>query len=166
MSISLIDWKSLLESQRNLDSFIFKNKSLSYEDTTNERILALVVELNELANTAKSFKFWSVKEGNKKEMLEEYVDVLHFILSICIEKNIDVSDINFSEDKFLNKKELTEKFIYLNKTFDFSVGKEQFKKWIIDFLSLGSNLGFNWQQIEEAYFYKLNVNKKRQNNNY
>ena len=49
-------------------------------------MLALLVEIGELANETRSFKFWSVKPASEKKIiLEEFVDGIHFILSLGIE---------------------------------------------------------------------------------
>ena len=48
--------------------------------------MALLVE-RELANETRSFKFWSTKGPSANEIiLEEYVDSIHFLLSLLIEK--------------------------------------------------------------------------------
>ena len=53
------------------------------KDFLNERILALFVEVGEFANATRSFKYWSKKPPESKErLLDEYVDMLHFYLSI------------------------------------------------------------------------------------
>src|SRR5690625_2038703 len=89
----------LFEAQRKLDERIVKEKGLENEDLLDKKILALLVELGELANKYRGFKFWSEdQEPNtkvyygppelpdvgtyKNPLLEEYVDCLHFILSI------------------------------------------------------------------------------------
>jgi len=49
----------------------------------NDRILALFTEVGEFANATKCFKYWSNKPPESKErLLDEYVDILHFYLSI------------------------------------------------------------------------------------
>src|SRR5690625_7690129 len=121
----------LFPIQKKLDERIVKEKGLEGQDLLPEKILALQVELGELANEWRGFKFWSenqasnvrvlevawgkaphlymcqecngefhVEEANelsykcdlcmskllavvvKNTLLEEYVDCLHFILSI------------------------------------------------------------------------------------
>lgn len=53
-------------------------------------MLALLVEIGELANETRCFKYWSNKPASEREViLEEYVDGLHFILSIGIDLGID-----------------------------------------------------------------------------
>lgn len=52
-----IDWKELLDAQRSLDLRTFELSGQSYESTSEKRLLALLVELHELANETKCFKF-------------------------------------------------------------------------------------------------------------
>jgi len=49
----------------------------------NDRLLALFTEVAEFANATRCFKYWSKKDMESKErLLDEYVDILHFYLSI------------------------------------------------------------------------------------
>src|SRR5699024_2680440 len=120
----------LFETQKKLDKRIIKEKGLEGVDLLDKKILALQVELGELANEHRGFTFWSenqrpnverwveckkcdgtgdlnyeIVEGDAEgtggheyvdcdecdssgtshmtnPLLEEYVDCLHFILSI------------------------------------------------------------------------------------
>lgn len=166
MSIVIIDWNKFLEGQKKLDSYIFDLKKTSYLETSNERLLALVVELNELANSSKVFKFWSLKDGDKAHMLDEFADVLHFILSFFIEKNIDPSDIIFNPSISKNKQEMTILFLELISSFNKDISDLEFKSWVQRFLNLGGFLGFSWKEIEDAYWAKWQVNVDRQNKGY
>ena len=75
--------QKLFEAQKKLDDHIRKEKGLEGQDLLDKKILALQVELSELANELPEvFKFWSNKKNNYKKALEEYCDCLHFILSI------------------------------------------------------------------------------------
>src|SRR5699024_11734252 len=81
-----MNWNELYEMQRKLDMYIEENHSLVKEGIFPKKLLALLVELGELANETRCFKFWSTKPPSQKQViLEEYVDVLHFILSLGLE---------------------------------------------------------------------------------
>ena len=74
----------LFTMQEELDSFIQKNRDTN-DDVFQAKGLALLVELAELANETRSFKFWSTKGPSDNEViLEEYVDSIHFLLSLGI----------------------------------------------------------------------------------
>lgn len=60
----------------------------------SENIMAAMVELGELANEDGSFKWWK-KEHKKNidKVLEEYVDVLHFMFQFAIKCGFTANDI-------------------------------------------------------------------------
>src|SRR5690606_21703075 len=100
----------LFEMQAKLDAHIEReHPRKENEDRLVKKILALQVKLGELANEWQGFKFWSndqeprtktyksklspggefyrgIYEANP--LLEEYVDCLHFILSIGLENEV------------------------------------------------------------------------------
>ena len=84
--------KELFELQRKLDQRIIVNHNLQEDFLLKKKILALQVEIGELANETRCFKYWSKKGPSEKSIiLEEYVDCIHFILSIGIEKNYETA---------------------------------------------------------------------------
>ncbi len=84
-----MDWNQLLNMQNELDRHIESEHGLQNADLVDKKILALLVELGELANETRCFKFWSKKAPSEQEViLEEYVDGIHFILSLGIEIGI------------------------------------------------------------------------------
>lgn len=75
----------LFESQKELDNFILESKNIKITDKElmTDTLLALAVEVSELANEIRSFKHWSNKGASDRNViLEEYIDVLHFFLSV------------------------------------------------------------------------------------
>lgn len=101
--------KELLEMQKKLDNAILKKQvepltssieqqKYLYEklngDLLTERILALSVEVGELANATRCFKYWSLKDSEPVErVLDEYADCLHFMLSIAHSLNFTAEEI-------------------------------------------------------------------------
>ena len=156
----------LFQMQNALDKRIEMEHHLEGIPLLHKKILSLQVELGELANETRCFKFWSTKEPSSKDIiLEEYVDCLHFILSIGIEK--DFQDIT------LNAKHITcdlsEQFLNLYTTITNFVTLSSVNNYLNvfqEFLSLGENLGFSVEDIENAYLYKNNINHERQDNGY
>ncbi|MBZ9608654.1 dUTPase [Clostridium estertheticum] len=79
----------LYQKQRVLDEIIVdvSTNRMRWEcyskDFLTDRLLALSCEVSELANATRSFKYWSKKPSESKErVISEYVDVLHFFLSV------------------------------------------------------------------------------------
>lgn len=178
----------LFEIQKALDERIIKEHGLQAHDLLDKKILALQVELGECANEWRGFKFWSkdqeprVKSGNlfirshgegvyeQSPLLEEYVDCLHFILSIGIDLENDNWKAIYYEPTFIGD-EVTDYFLelYARISSDGFRNKE-FHPGYMDtlkiFLGLGTQLGFTWEQIEQAYLDKNKINHERQANNY
>jgi len=96
----------LQEAQSSLDSFILLNKKepMKKEEYLSKTFLALMVEVAELANATRCFKYWSNKESESKEvLLEEYVDIMHFFLSIGLQLGFSAKEIEEAYMKKNNK---------------------------------------------------------------
>ena len=158
--------QKLFQMQSILDHRIQAEHHLEGVPLLNKKILSLQVELGELANETRCFKFWSTKKPSSNNLiLEEYVDCLHFILGLGIEKNfqditLDVKDITCElSQQFLN--------LYINVAdFTSCSSISNYLNIFHNFLSLGKNLGFCEDDIESAYLYKNKINHERQDNGY
>lgn len=164
MKINLND---IIQMQINLDQTIHQKRGVSYSEVIEHIKLALLVELAELANEVKCFKFWSSKERSPKDVLiEEYADGIHFISSIVIHYGVEsIFDIP-NDIQLMSKEELTNQF---NKLFNMSKNlsnSSDIINWYQEYLVLGYGLGFNIEDIKKAYFEKNKVNYQRQENNY
>ncbi|MEH7722448.1 MULTISPECIES: dUTP diphosphatase [Bacillus] len=118
----------------------------------------------------------SGKLGESNPLLEEYVDCVHFFLSIAIKKGWEDA-MNIQEEGFeeLKKKGfeggLTGIFLemkwWLLNSYMSSTKKTSFSvAWSL-FLSIGTiGFGFKWEQIEAAYMEKNAVNHQRQQEGY
>ncbi len=162
----IIDLKELYSLQLGLDEEIASKHNVSYESTFHRRLLALLVELGELANETRCFKYWSNKSASDKEtIIDEYVDGLHFLLSLGIPLKTDKYVYEFSKSyvdlskQFLNLYSLVSS---LHEHYEI----EQYIECFNTFLTLGASLGFTSEDIIKAYKNKLEINYQRQNNNY
>jgi dimeric dUTPase (all-alpha-NTP-PPase superfamily) len=134
----------------------------------------LIVELAELANEVRSFKFWSYKPPSSKEIiLEEYVDGLHFISSFAIIYQLPANFTLPDNIRVLDKAQITIKFNELlnllsKLRFEHKLhcNKRIVKKWFRQYLILAYHLGFNFADVHRVYFEKNKVNFDRQANNY
>lgn len=127
-------------------------------------------------NNGNKFKFCPrcggsgvVKTANP--LLEEYVDVLHFILSIGNDLQFDYKE--FLKRQFAMDEDVNRLFIDVT----ISTGKiihhygTNFARYFLYatlhyFLKIGRKLGFTEEQIEEAYWKKYEINKQRQRDGY
>ena len=161
-----MDLTKLFKLQKNLNERIVNEHNLDESSLFPKKILSLHVELAELANETRCFKYWSKKSPAPKEkVLEEYVDCLHFILTIGLDKSytditLEIKPNDYSlTDQFLNL------YIDINDLV-ISPSKDHYITLFEDFLSLGLSLGFPIEDIENAYLDKNNINHQRQNIGY
>lgn len=157
----------LFSLQKELDTRIEKEHGLENENLMDKKIMALLVELGELANETRCFKFWSLKPAATRDViLEEYVDGIHFILSIGLELGIQ-DQVTLSPIE--EERDIVEQFqqVYAS-IIDFrrALNSENYHKIFNEYILLGKLLGFSAEDIEKAYMMKNEVNHKRQDMGY
>lgn len=161
-----MNMRQLFDIQKQLDETILRNHELYNKDLVPAKILALEVELGELANETRCFKFWSKKPSSPKTViLEEYVDCLHFLLSIGLDEGFDNAQILMKS----NPRDLVQQFQEIfrkSSVFYQSLKEEDYVDLFEGFLSLGRKLGFTWEDIEEGYLLKNQINHQRQAEGY
>ncbi|WP_419955991.1 dUTP diphosphatase [Neobacillus niacini] len=160
--------EKLFRMQQALDQHIVEKHELQNEDLFNRKVLALLVELGELANETRCFKFWSIKPSSEKSVvLEEFVDGIHFILSLGIECGFQNLDYKLELEP--STVSTTEQFLLIyEKVNEFKDSKKDcdFQILLQCYLQLGTVLGISYEEMEKAYFAKNEVNYQRQQNNY
>lgn len=150
--------KELLEMQRVLDGSIFKEHGITEYPLENMK-LALFDELGELLHEFPTkYKHWKkTAVDNREKGLEEYVDCLHFCLSLT---NYYGHEINcyYAYDKFGESLSSLHDLLWCC-----AKGEENCLKILF---ILGKNLGFTWEEIYLAYKKKNAVNYERLRSNY
>lgn len=108
-------------------------------------------------------------------LLEEYVDCIHFGLSIGNDVFGELSDENIKEILEDSRKtdeasSVTTTFIILNSCAtvlaEYEFEYVDYRNFMTILLNLGLLLGFTEEQIEEAYWKKYEINKQRQCDGY
>ena len=207
--VNKMELRKLFDMQKELDEKIVREKGLKDKDLLSNKILALQVELGELANEWRGFKFWSNNREPRTNLeivcrechgtgtplgipaesgvdcwkcegagtyfinplLEEYVDCLHFILSIGIEIDSDYkfyfgnfNDVWETKTKFLDEKlSLTEVFIELIENARWEMGTNGYwMDFLESFTDIGKRLGLTPEEVLKAYMDKNKVNHERQ----
>ncbi|SFE42336.1 Dimeric dUTPase, all-alpha-NTP-PPase (MazG) superfamily [Paenibacillus algorifonticola] len=227
--MSTLTLEQMYEMQKALDAKIIVEKGLEGKDLLPNTVLALQVEIAELANEWRGFKHWSNdrQKRTKKEitcsycngtgdenseaniqnlldggsgepykkcsecdgkgmtgysnpLLEEYVDCLHFFLSIARQLDLPASDLYSWEDGVEGETTILFSEIMHNVgmihadkmlTRDFedvqAFKRECFRAALFIFHALGEQrLGFTFEDVSAAYAAKNAVNHERQANGY
>lgn len=175
---------NLFPVQQKLRDRIIQQHNLEHVDLRPNLICALNVELAELANGTRCFKHWSVKEASPKEViLEELVDVLHFLLEIGLssyEEYGAVLPINvlLTAKESIKYDTLTEQINSMyteigmlnDSLFDncYSANSidDSYNNLVGLFFGLCELLEFTWEEVEAAYYEKNAINHERQEQGY
>ena len=158
--------KEMYQKQLELDNEIASNHHISYEETKDKRLLALLVELGEFANATRTFKFWSFKPSESKErVLDEFADGLHFLLSLGLAYKFELDSIEVEKDESDLTSAILNSYHYIN---EFYVDRSfpKYAKMFESYLKILAMLGYEWQDAYDAYFLKLEENHHRQETNY
>ena len=161
-----IDLSNLYQKQAELDARIAENHHITYATTRERRILALLVEFGEFANATRCFKYWSNKPSEAQDIvLDEYVDGLHFFLSLGID--IKASKITYHYTK--HSDDLTSQILEVYRLPSIISKKQEEKRYIKSYqaiINIVPILKVRWTTIEKAYYKKLGENYHRQDTNY
>ena len=86
MILSRETWAYIVDKQKVLDeAFMIKAK---WKPDGRDRKTALRIEICEFANEfPEKLKWWKHKEDDLAKILDEYVDILHFMAGITLDKN-------------------------------------------------------------------------------
>lgn len=165
----LTELAELLEMQEELDRAILKEQGIT-EYPINNILIALFVELGEMLNELPTlFKHWKkTAKDNREKALVEYVDTLHFAMSLT----------NYRAKPMVERENAKNIILYLydydnechpwniaQKTFLIKLGIQSMldnEGMEITYLfSIGQIIGFEWDEIYKAYKDKNAVNYQR-----
>lgn len=163
MTLNLTHLRTL---QNELDERIMTNHHVTREQTRNKRILALMVEIAELANETRTFKFWSYKQASENDvLLEELSDCLHFTLSLGLDLHDQTMELEFvprHEDLSLQLIDWMAECARLKSDFNII----QYRKVASYLGSVALELGFKVDDLAATYLKKNEINHTRQDNQY
>ncbi|RDI44222.1 dUTP diphosphatase [Falsibacillus pallidus] len=164
-----MDIQSLFKMQKELDGFIEKERGIEGADLFQQKLLALLVEIGELANETRCFKFWSSKPASSKDtILEEFVDGVHFILSLGIIKSFDTKKFSIEVSDTQGDDPVKAFLFIYNSVNEFGKNRDlaHYDTLLQAYFSLGNTLGFTPLEVEAAYKKKNEINFRRQHEGY
>jgi dimeric dUTPase (all-alpha-NTP-PPase superfamily) len=170
----------LLARQRRLDTVIIENYKkrvdwLEAPELYQKLSVALCVELAEFMNEMRVFKFWSLKTvpQDKDKAKEEFIDCLHFMLSLTNMVGMKVDDIPFGIgfSKQLNPSKLMQQYmscIHCAVTIHFEPSMDAMRDLWVEFLTLCEHSGLfeSHDDIYNCYMVKNRINAIRQEQGY
>ena len=155
----------MFEMQGYLDRRIRYSRRLMGENLISKKVLALQVEIAELAQeVGDAWKYWKTpRPRNRERVLEELVDVLHFLLSIGLDIGIDPNERPIYA---FQRRERSDLFDAMFDMARICYIPEQWHWTVCVYLGLCDMLGFDWDKIEAAYIAKNDLNLTRQEQGY
>lgn len=162
-------FSELLLKQEIFDQIVKQKHGLVGKDLINKKIISLEVELSEFANELRFFKYWSNKPANYVKALTEYVDALHFYLSVANDLGVTENDVQYVSPAIFE--ELPMEQLYINaKEWAFLINKKEpanaFNMSFNWFWGMGSKAGFTEYSIYDEYLNKHRINYERQAEGY
>ena len=164
------EFYKISQMQNKLDVSIKEKFDLTCQTTRTRRILATQVELAELANETRCFKYWSTKGPAKRStILEEYADGIHFLVSLGISYGFDFQSKDLFDIAKKSEVDLTDQFLdmfqQVAKLKD-DTTTMMWEKTFLMYITIGYSLGFSKEDIVDYYIKKNEKNHDRQANNY
>jgi dimeric dUTPase (all-alpha-NTP-PPase superfamily) len=181
----------VFQAQKAIDEEIYRNNGLNQKDLLPKKWLALHTELGEFAQEIQGeWKYWKKHaETNRKRALAEAVDCMHFFVSIAIDKGwekalegmwieaLEESKENGLDGGIVGALNETISLVTLASFKEdgmmpepleqYSKREYQFRNaWYVFNLVLIVGLGFDDDEIFNAYFAKNKQNFKRQEDDY
>lgn len=124
--------EDIYKETRFLDTLFLQQYNILNPDFIQKNCLELLVEIGELANETRCFKYWSTKKASEKSIiLEEWIDCLFMILYFCNILNVSLDEV-FPEFESQN---IIEIFLDLYRDaveFSQNLDREKIKKLLVE----------------------------------
>lgn len=157
----MLQFNEVYQKNKELDQVFDNLYDASNYDIIRKNKLELLVELGELANETKCFKYWSNKPIQLDKVKEEYADCL--IMVLCFFNMYDIKlDEDFRQTKI--KRDLVDMIGHLYKLcsdFYHEDNRDLIKMIFVDFIELGYLLELSDDDIINACLVKIKKNHER-----
>ena len=139
---------------------IFINKFANIDkDMFRKNKIELLVEIGELANETKCFKYWTKKEPNRDLVKEEYADCI--IMTLCLYNyyGMELNDTKYEKMNDIN--DLFAKLYQLASSIYFTDNQENLQKVLFYLINLAELLNIKKEEIVEVSLKKIELDTKR-----
>lgn len=149
-------FNDVLESNKELDEMF----NVTYPDSemVKKNKLELLVEIGELANETRFFKYWSNKPMDMELVKGEYADCIIITFYFFNIMNIKL-DEEFKEIDDFDNVDIFGRLYKLGSEFYYNDNEEIIKEFFVTVIKLGYMIGFNNEDIINACISKINKNK-------
>ena len=149
---------NVYEENKQLDEIFIKK--YNHDELVKKNKLELFVEIGELANETRCFKYWSKKEINYELVGYELADTIIMTLCFFNYLDIDINDIEIIKDNKNNLDLFFEIYDLVN-IFVKTEDKILIQKIFVLLINMGYNLGFTDNDIVNFCLNKINKDKER-----
>lgn len=161
----MFDLTNIYKTTKYIDG-LFESRYTNDKDIVRKNRLELLVELGELANETRCFKYWSINQtGDKEKVLEEYIDCLFMTLYFC-----NIMDVSLDEDyPSSSNGDIIETFLKLYKysgNLESNPNKEELKMILVELDHLARLLDFTIEDLERVTIKKKKIIEDRFNTDY
>ena len=149
-------FNDVFKANKELDE-MFNTRFLDTEMIKKNK-LELLVEIGELANETRYFKYWSNKKIDIELVKMEYADCIIITLYFFNIMNISLDEEFMEIDKYDNV-DIFARLYKLASDFYYNDDKDTIKEIFVTIINLGYMIGFNNEDIINACMTKINKNK-------
>ena len=177
IELTLEDFKYFSEKQALLDEAIKKQKNITDDewlhDLNNNHTIALKVEIAEFVNECSDlWKYWKDKGANCERILDEAIDVLHFVFLRINKENRDMNDVYELYDlaneqlKYNKENDLINLKDGLSNLLEYDNKEEKPELLLLVVLFILTHYDFTREDIINQYNKKNAINFERLENGY
>ena len=158
--------EEIYKQSKYIDTLFSQQYNIKSSENIRKYTLELLVELGELANETRCFKFWSNKGPSEKEViLEEYIDCLFILLYFCNILSISLEE-EFPLSQNLNMVDTFLLLYSLGVEFSKTLDKNVLKRLVVELFHLKDLLNFTIEDLQEETYKKKRIITKRLNSDY
>ena len=154
--MNYVKLNDVYKANKELDAMF--NNAFPDPEMVKKNKLELLVEIGELANETRYFKYWSNKPIDIDLVKGEFADCIIITLYFFNIMNISL-DEEFMEIEKYNNVDIFGRLYKLASDFYYSDDKNIIKEIFVTIINLGYMIGFNDLDIIEACMTKINKNK-------
>ena len=151
-------FNDIYKANKELDEMF--NNSFPDREMFKKNKLELLVEIGELANETRYFKYWSKKPVDIELVKGEYADCIIITLYFFNIMNISLDEEFKTIDEY-NNIDIFGRLYKLASEFYYNDDKDIIKEIFVTIISLGYIIGFSDEDITDACMTKINKDKAR-----